>query len=183
MPAFAPFTLSAQRLQLRSLSAADVPALYRMYSDPDAMRYWSSAPWDSMQQAADYFAAAQAGYENGELLRMGVEVGGELAGIINLYSFSRQNRRCDIGYMLDRAFWGKGYMQEAMATLIDYAFRVLRLHRIEADIDPRNTASAKLLKSLHFVHEGHMRERWIVNGEVCDTDFFGLLRSDWLAAR
>jgi RimJ/RimL family protein N-acetyltransferase len=85
--------------------------------------------------------------------------------------------------MLDRAFWGKGYMREAMAALIDHAFRVLRLHRIEADIDPRNSASAKLLKSLHFVHEGHMRERWIVNGEICDTDFFGLLRSDWLAAR
>ena len=183
MPAFAPFTLSAPRLQLRFLSPADVPALYRMYSDPEAMRYWSGAPWDDLQQAEDYFAAARAGYESGELLRMGVEVDGQLAGIINLYSFHRQNRRCDIGYMLDRAFWGQGYMQEAMAALIDYAFRVLRLHRIEADIDPRNTASAKLLKSLHFVHEGHMRERWIVNGEICDTDFFGLLRSDWSAAR
>ena len=183
MPAFAPFTLSAPRLQLRFLSASDVPGLYRMYSDPDAMRYWSSGPWDSPQQAEAYLAAAQAGYDSGELLRMGIEVEGELAGVINLYSFNRQNRRCDIGYMLDRAAWGKGYMQEAMAALIDYAFRVLRLHRIEADIDPRNMASAKLLKSLHFVHEGRLRERWIVNGEICDTDFFGLLRSDWLAAR
>jgi ribosomal-protein-alanine N-acetyltransferase len=183
MPAFAPFTLSAQRLQLRFLTAADVPALYRMYSDPHAMRFWSSAPWDNMQLAEAYFAAAQAGYESGDLLRMGIEVDGQLAGIVNLYGFNRQNRRCDIGYMLDRAFWGKGYMQEAMAALLDYAFRVLRLHRIEADIDPRNTASAKLLKSMHFVHEGHMRERWIVNGEICDTDFFGLLRSDWLAVR
>ncbi|MGW8390841.1 GNAT family N-acetyltransferase [Pseudoduganella sp. HUAS MS19] len=183
MPAFAPATLTTQRLQLRCLRAADVPALYRMFSDPDAMRYWSSAPWDSTQQAEAYLAAAVAGYDSGELLRMGVEVDGALAGVINLYSFHRQNRRCDIGYMLDRAFWGQGYMQEAMAALIDYAFRELRLHRIEADIDPRNTASAKLLKSLHFVHEGHMRERWIINGEICDTDFFGLLHSDWLAAR
>lgn len=183
MPAFAPFSLSAQRLQLRSLSADDAPAVFRLFSDPEAMRYWSSAPWDNAQQAQDYIAAAFAGYESGELLRMGVEIDGQLAGVINLYAFSRQNRRCDIGYMLGRPFWGRGYMQEAMAALIDYAFRVLRLHRIEADIDPRNAASAKLLKSLHFVHEGHMRERWIVNGEICDTDFFGLLRSDWLAAR
>ena len=183
MPAFAPFTLTAPRLQLRFLSPADVPALYRMYSDAEAMRYWSSAPWDSEQLADAYQAAAQAGYESGELLRMGIEVDGQLAGIVNLYSFNRQNRRCDIGYMLDRAFWGKGYMQEAMAAIIDYAFRVLRLHRIEADIDPRNAASAKLLKSLHFEHEGHLRERWIINGEICDTDFFGLLRSDWQAAR
>lgn len=183
MPAFAPFTLSAPRLELRSLTTADAPAVYALFSDPEAMRYWSSAPWDNPQQANDYIAGVLAGYEDGEWLCMGVQVEGQLAGVINLYSFHRQNRRCDIGYMLGRAFWGKGYMREALATLIDYAFRVLRLHRIEADIDPRNTASAKLLKSLHFVHEGHMRERWIVNGEICDTDFFGLLRSDWLAAR
>ncbi|WP_028100810.1 GNAT family N-acetyltransferase [Pseudoduganella violaceinigra] len=183
MPAFAPFTLATQRLQLRFLSTADVPALYRMYSDAEAMRYWSSAPWDDMRQAEAYFAAALAGYESGELLRMGIEADGQLAGVVNLYSFNRQNQRCDIGYMLDRACWGKGYMQEAMAALLDHAFRVWSLHRIEADIDPRNTASAKLLKSLHFVYEGHMRERWIVNGEICDTDFFGLLRADWIAAR
>lgn len=183
MPAFAPFSLSSQRLSLRSLSQADADAVFRLFSDPEAMRYWSSAPWDKPEQATDYIASAFAGYESGELLRMGVQVDGQLAGVINLYNFSRQNRRCDIGYMLGRDFWGKGYMQEAMATLIDYAFRVLRLHRIEADIDPRNAASAKLLKSLLFVHEGHLRERWIINGEICDTDLFGLLRSDWLAAR
>jgi RimJ/RimL family protein N-acetyltransferase len=183
MPAFAPFTLSTQRLELRSLAPNDAEAIYQLFSDPEAMRYWSSAPWDNPQQAHDFIAAALAGYESGDLLRMGLTVDGQLAGMINLYNFSRQNRRCDIGYMLGRAFWGKGYMQEAMAALIDHAFRVLRLHRIEADIDPRNAASAKLLKSLHFVHEGRLRERWIVNGEICDTDFFGLLRSDWLAAR
>ena len=183
MPAFAQFTLSTPRLQLRFLSQGDVPALYRMYSDAEAMRYWSSGPWDNMQQAEAYLDAAQAGYESGELLRMGIEIDGQLAGIVNLYSFNRQNRRCDVGYMLDREFWGKGYMREAMAAIIDYAFRVLRLHRIEADIDPRNTASARLLKSLHFVHEGLLRERWIINGEICDTEFYGLLRSDWQAAR
>ncbi len=176
-------TLSAPRLELRMLRPDDAPAIFTLFSDREAMRYWSSAPWDQPQQASDYIASTQAGHESGDFLRMGLDIGGQLAGVINLYAFNRQNRRCEIGYMLGRAFWGKGYMQEAMATLLDYAFAALDLHRIEADIDPRNTASAKLLKSLHFVHEGHMRERWIINGEICDTDYFGLLRSDWLAAR
>ncbi len=183
MPAFAPFTLSAPRLQLRSLGADDAAAVFQLFSDPEAMRYWSTAPWDNQQQALDYLASAMAGYESGDQLRMALQVDGQLAGVIHLYGFNRQNRRCEIGYMLGREFWGKGYMQEAMTALIDHAFRVLRLHRIEADIDPRNIASAKLLKGLHFVHEGHMRERWLINGEICDTDYFGLLRSDWLAAR
>jgi len=183
MPAFASLPLCAQRLALRPLVTADVPALYRLYADPEAMRYWSSAARDQLAQAEAYCEAALAGYQSGELLRLGLDVGGQLAGVINLYNFSRQNRRCDIGYMLGRDYWGKGYMQEAMTAMLDYAFGPLQLHRIEADIDPRNSASARLLKSLHFVHEGHLRERWIINGEICDTDFFGLLGADWLAAR
>ncbi len=49
----------------------------------------------------------------------------------------------------------------------------------EADIDPRNAASAKSLERLGFIKEGHLRERWIVEGEVSDTDLYGLLRSEW----
>jgi RimJ/RimL family protein N-acetyltransferase len=68
-----------------------------------------------------------------------------------------------------------------MTAALDYAFVELDLNRIEADIDPRNEASAKLLERKGFVKEGYMRERWIVNGEICDTVFYGLLRRDWEA--
>jgi RimJ/RimL family protein N-acetyltransferase len=53
------------------------------------------------------------------------------------------------------------------------------LHRIEADIDPRNTASARCLERLGFVKEGLLRERWIVEGEVSDSAIYGLLQPDW----
>ncbi len=115
-------------------------------------------------------------------MQFGVESGGVLAGTINLRGIFGQNRRCELGYMLGRPWWGQGYMQEAITTLLNHAFTVMDLNRIEADVDPRNLASARMLERLHFRKEGHMRERWIVNGEVCDTDFFGLLRSDWQAA-
>ena len=54
-------------------------------------------------------------------------------------------------------------------------------NRLEADIDPRNVASARSLVRLGFRQEGHLRERWVVNGEVSDTDLYGLLRIDWAA--
>jgi ribosomal-protein-alanine N-acetyltransferase len=167
------------RLTLRPLTAADAPDLYAMFADPEAMRYWSSGPWTDPAQGDAYVAAGQAGDADGSMLRMGIEMEGALAGVANMYKFDKQNRRCDIGYMLARASWGKGVMQEALAALIEYAFEELDLHRIEADIDPRNHASARLLQSLHFIKEGHLRERWIVNGEICHSDIYGLLRSDW----
>jgi len=53
------------------------------------------------------------------------------------------------------------------------------LNRIEADIDPRNPASAKTLECLGFQKEGLLRERWIVSDEVSDTAYYGLLRQEW----
>ena len=55
----------------------------------------------------------------------------------------------------------------------------MQLIRIEADIDPRNLASARSLERLGFAYEGLMRNRWIVAGEVSDTGFYGLLREQW----
>ena len=71
-------------------------------------------------------------------------------------------------------------MHEALDAFITYAFETLDLNRLEADIDPRNHASAKTLERLGFQQEGHLRERWIVSGEVSDTWLYGLLRRDWL---
>ena len=72
---------------------------------------------------------------------------------------------------------------EALRGFIDYAFGVLAMNRIEADIDPRNARSAKSLERLGFVKEGFLRERWIVAGEVSDTALYGLLRRDWAGTR
>jgi [ribosomal protein S5]-alanine N-acetyltransferase len=83
---------------------------------------------------------------------------------------------------LNREYWGLGYMNEALTALINYSFGVLNLNRLEADVDPRNKASANTLLKLGFLKEGFLRERWIVNGEVSDTDLYGLLRSEWISS-
>jgi RimJ/RimL family protein N-acetyltransferase len=70
-------------------------------------------------------------------------------------------------------------MQEALGALLDFGFGELDLNRIEADIDPRNSASARTLERLGFTKEGYLRERWIVGEEVSDTAIYGLLRREW----
>ena len=70
-------------------------------------------------------------------------------------------------------------MQQALQALLRYAFQTLDLNRIEADIDPRNMASARTLERLGFQKEGHLRERWIVNDEISDTWLYSLLRREW----
>ena len=181
----APLVLHTERLRLRPLVATDAGALFAVFSDPAVMRYWSCAPWTSIAQADDYIAAAGEGVANGDMLRLGIEVAatGELAGQAALHHFDAQNRRCEVGYALRRSHWGQGYLGEALEALLEYGFSGLDLNRVEADVDPRNAASAKPLLRLGFRHEGLLRERWIVAGEVCDTALYGLLKSDWKHGR
>lgn len=135
-------------------------------------------------QADRLLTKVLADYQSGESLPLGIERKGDevLVGNCTLFHFHEASRRAEIGYALRRPYWGLGYMHEALQSLLSYAFDDLGFNRLEADIDPRNTSSARTLERLGFLKEGHLRQRWIVNGEVSDTGFYGLLRGDWLNA-
>lgn len=177
--------LDTPRLRLRPLEPADADGLLRIYGDPDFMRYWSSEPWTSRTQAEALIEKDRRELALGEHLRLGIFLreGGALIGTCSLFHFSAQNRRAEVGYGIAPAHWRQGYMSEAVGALLAYAFDELQLNRLEADIDPRNAASARSLEKLGFAREGYLRERWFVGGEVSDTALYGLLARDWRAAR
>ena len=181
MPKLSPVTINTERLTLRWMDAGDAEALFAIFSDPQVARFWSGPPWTDVQQARNSIALALDDYASGTGMKMAVVLKetGQMIGYTNFYAFYDANRRCDIGYAMASAFWGKGYQTEALRAKLDYGFRELNLNRVEADIDPRNDASAKVLEKLGFEKEGFMKERWIVNGEVCDTAFYGLLLRNW----
>lgn len=184
MQPFDRLTLTTERLLLRPLRTDDADALFRMHADPLTMRYMSTPPWPSLAQAEDLIDRDLVELPAGQHLRLGLtERGtGALVGTCSLFAFNETCRRAEIGYALARSAWGAGLMNEALRAMLAFAFGELRLNRIEADIDPRNSASAKSLERLGFVREGLLRERWIVDGEVSDTALYGLLQRDWLAS-
>ncbi|MBA4342365.1 MAG: GNAT family N-acetyltransferase [Methylibium sp.] len=183
MPVFLNLPLRTERLLLRPYRPADAQALLDIFSDPLVMRYWSSPPWTSIDQAHAAIERDAKSLESGEHLRLGLErlEDGRLLGQCTLFAISAQCRRAEIGYGLAASAWGHGYMHEALRALVAYGFENLDLNRIEADIDPRNTASARSLERLGFAKEGYLRERWIVGDEVSDSAMYGLLRKDWSA--
>ena len=180
---FSPTTIQTQRLTLRFFEPGDAPALFAIFSDSAVVQYWSSGEWDDMSHATTMIAETLDAYKSGDGVRLAVILTetGELVGQVNLYHMFHENRRCELGYAMNRAHWGHGYVTEALEAAMEYAFGALNLNRIEADIDPRNDVSEKVLRRLGFKKEGFMPERWIVKGEVCDTTYFGLLKRDWEA--
>jgi [ribosomal protein S5]-alanine N-acetyltransferase len=185
MSALLQVTLATPRLRLRWITPDDDDALFAIFSDPVAMRYWSTAPWRDMTQAEASIRQALSGYQSGDSIRFGITLAGagELVGTCTLFDFDRGSRRAQIGYALARAYWGRGLMHEALTATISYAFDDLQLRRLEADIDPRNIASAKALERLGFLKEGYLRERWMVDGEVSDSALYGLLAGEWRRRR
>jgi RimJ/RimL family protein N-acetyltransferase len=173
--------LATPRLRLRWMAEDDAAAQYAIFSDPEVVRYWSSAPWTSLAQSEETIDRALAGYRDGSSLRFAVELPERpgLIGCVTLHKLDEQSRRCEIGYALARSHWGQGYATEAVRAALAYGFDTLALNRVEADIDPRNLPSARTLARLGFRKEGFMPERWIVGGEPADTDFYGLLKRYW----
>jgi RimJ/RimL family protein N-acetyltransferase len=94
-------------------------------------------------------------------------------------ALSLPNRRGELGFALRRDAWGRGYVREILPVLVAWAFGPLGLHRLEADVDPRNEASIRALERLGFRVEGRLRDRWQVTGEVQDTLILGLLEPEW----
>lgn len=183
--AFDQLSLQTPRLLLRPLRAEDAQGLFDIFSDAETMRYWSTPPWPTIDEAHALIARDLTAMSAGEYLRFGLERVDDHAviGTCTLFSINTTCRRAELGYGLASTAWGKGYMHEALTALVGFGFNTMNLNRIEADIDPRNHASAKSLERLGFVREGFLRERWIVDGAVSDTALYGLLQSEWKASQ
>lgn len=173
-------TLRGSRVTLRWLTADDVDALHEIFSDPEVARYLAIPRQQSREETARFLAGIHEGFRTGSLYQWGIEHAGRLLGTCTLSGIDWENRRAEIGFALGRAAWGQGLMPDALASLLEHAFGELRLHRIEADVDPRNGASLRLLEKLGFRREGHLRERYLKDGEIQDSILLGLLRQDYL---
>ncbi len=176
-------TLTSTRLQLRWLDERDVADLFAIFSDPQVMRYWSSTPWKDEGAGIELVESVRRNFVAGSLYQWGVARRNDdaIIGTCTLANVDARNRRAEIGFVLRRDQWGQGYMFEATCTLLRFTFEQLALHRLEADVDPRNEASIRLLERLGFQREGYLRERWLVGEEINDTIFYGLLRREWPA--
>ena len=175
-------TLESERLRLRPYRHGDVDAMFRLYSDPLVMRYWSFPPWTELAQAEAYLHRALTEMAEGRVMPWAVANRDDdrLIGTTTLFALDAVQGRAELGYSLDPKYWGKGLAAEALRLALAHGFDAQRLRRVEADVDPRNTPSCRLVERLGFRLEGLLRARWRVAGEICDSAFYGLLASEFV---
>jgi len=159
-----------------------VDPLYEVFGDPVAMHHWSSPPLMDEAAANALLREIHDCFSRGDLYQGGVALADtdRVIGAVTLAGIARPHRRAGVGFALATSAWGQGYATEAVTRLSEHAFVDLEAHRLEADVDPRNEPSLRLLEQLGFRREGLLRERYHLAGEVQDSVMLGLLRAEWM---
>lgn len=105
----------------------------------------------------------------------------QLIGHISLYAIKRlPYSSAFIGYSIDERHTGKGIATEAVEQVVQFAFNVINIHRIEAYVSPKNIASVKVLEKSNFTREGLLRKLLYINGNWEDHYMYALLQEDYV---
>lgn len=185
-----PVPIRTERLVLRHVTTHDSEAL-RYYSDPEVCRYLPFPPADEEALAARVanMASRVAPSDPDEVLALGVVHDGTLVGDLMLRLRTRLNDQsppgvAEVGWCFAPAYGGRGLATEAATALITLAFDHYPLHRVYANLDPRNERSAALCERLGMTREAHTRRDYpSPDGTWTDSLVYGLLREEWPPAR
>lgn len=176
---FLPFPiLESNNLILRQITNDDVAEVFALRSNPETMKYIPRPLLQNHEEALAHIKMIQSKIENNEGIDWVITQKGnpKLLGIIGHYRIKWEHFRSEIGYMLLPEHHGKGIISDAIQLIIDYGFNQMKLHSIEALIDPDNQASARVLEKNGFVKEAHFKENEFYNGQFIDTIIYSLLQ-------
>ena len=174
--------IGTERLVLRRFRAADAGTLAAYRSDPEVARYQSWTAPVTVEQARVIVASLAAGDpDRPGWFQYAIERTSDRVHIGDVGVDLHSNRRqADIGFTLAPAYQRHGYAAEAVRAVLDHLFRVRGLHKVSAEVDARNAASARLLERVGFAREGLRRSHTWIKGEWTDDLLYGLLADEWL---
>lgn len=144
--------LKTERLTLRQLISSDDKDIFALRSNDNVNQYLERKPAKSIDDAKNFIQAINENIQRNESIYWAITLNGtgKLIGTICLFDFSSDNLKAEIGYELLPAFQGKGIMQEAASSVIDFGFQHIGLHSIEAYTHSENQHSTRLLEKLNF---------------------------------
>ena len=176
------FPIETERLLLRALRADDENDIHAFASDPGVVRLmiWGPSTPDLTREFLDRALQAQAQWPRPEVV-LAIELKSErrLIGSIGLRMKDEANRNADIGYVLNRKYWGHGYITESACAILEVAFKQLKLHRVWATCDTRNRSSYRVMERLGMRREGLFVKDAIEKGEWRDTYLYAILAEEW----
>lgn len=178
-PIFTPFPeIKTQRLLLRKVAITDAPEMLSLRSDEMVMQYINKEKTKSMEEATAFIQKLLDALAANENIFWAITLADDpqiMIGNISYWRLQKEHYRAEVGYTLHPRHWNKGIMTEALLSVIKYGFTEMKLHSIEAHINPANLASAAVLEKTGFKREGYFKENFCFRGNFSDTAVYSLL--------
>lgn len=163
-----PEILETERLRLRRPAISDAEVIFREYArDPEVTKYLTWRPNRSVKETQDFIRACLQAWDNGKAFHWIIvrEKDQELLGMITARV---DDHGWELGYVLARPYWGKGYMTEVLKTLVECGLKQEGIYRVWSVCDVDNLASARVMEKAGMQREGMLR-RWSSHPTISDA--------------
>ena len=177
---FSPFPiLYTERLILRRLTQDDADDFFYLRTSPKMRTYSHREPDASVEVTKALIDKINTIIDNGEGINWAISLKDDprLIGVVSFWRIFKEQHRAEMGYTLHHDFQKKGCMHEATVAILEYGFKTLGLHSVEARLNPENQPSVRVLERNGFVKEGYFKEDIYHNGKYQDTAVYSLLNT------
>lgn len=175
---FQPFpVLETNRLVLRKIVLEDAENLFVLRTDEEVMKYIGRPRPKSIIEVEELIDKMN---DITMRIQWGITLKDDnrIIGTIGYHQIEKEHYRAELGYMLHPKQWNNGIMTEAIQSIIKFGFNKMKLHSIQAIINPENDASRKILKKFNFLKEGYFKENFYFEGKFYDSEVYSLLNTD-----
>lgn len=170
----------SERLKFRKIVLVDANDIFRIRSNDEVMKFMDVPSHYSISDSEKLIQSVEESYKKETGINWGI-IEKDSQSFIGYAGFIRINPehcRAEIGYALKPEFWGKGYMYETINKLVRFGFEEMKFHSIEANVNPLNERSKKVLERVGFKREAYFRENYLFDGKFLDSVIYSILEKD-----
>jgi ribosomal-protein-alanine N-acetyltransferase len=172
--------LESERLLFRKIVIGDAKDLFLIRSNDDVMKFMDVPRHYSISDAEKLIHSVKESYKKQTGINWAIieNDSNSFAGYFGFFRLIPEHCRAEIGYALKPEYWGKGYMYETINRMVRFGFNEMKLHSIEANVNPENEKSKKVLEKIGFKKEAYFRENYLFDNKFLDSIIYSLLEKD-----
>jgi ribosomal-protein-alanine N-acetyltransferase len=170
--------LTTGRCILEEITMDDVQDFLKLNAEPQVIKYLDRGSLSGIDDATKLIDRIKEDEKNNRGIMWKItlkELGQKMVGMIGFWRFMPEHHRAEVAFMLLPEYWNRGLIREALSEVVHYAFHSLKLHSIEANVNPENVAARQMLSRCSFIQEGYFRENYYYDGKFLDTVTFSCL--------
>jgi [ribosomal protein S5]-alanine N-acetyltransferase len=167
--------LNGENICFKALDPKDAQVIHSYVSDEEVKRFIGWRLMRTLEETREFVEELIRREEAGTHLYASIvkKSSQTIIGTAMIFGFDKEANHAEIGYVLHKEHWSKGYGTEAVALISDFAFEILKLHKLHARVVSGNLGSARILEKNGFELEGRFRDYYFIEGNYYDGLFFG----------